>query len=186
MKFAEINKRYTEIVSEYLVKGYTINTASMAGSQGEIAKIDFTDGKDIIRIEIRDFHNWENYTDGVEIVIGRCTDNVRPHTEKEMTVWSSRLEIIYTERFYSIDGRSGKYYCTKEEAERAMEVRCERRSNRHNSRSKYEPNEKAMEIAKRIARDKLGYKRIIVDNLKLLKDKEGYRVVYNGKSYRLH
>ena len=42
MKYAEINKRYTEIVSEYISKGYILNTATMAGSQGEIASVDLT------------------------------------------------------------------------------------------------------------------------------------------------
>ena len=55
MKFADINKRYTEIVNEYIAKGYTINTATMSGSQGEIAKIDFTDGTEIIRIRVASF-----------------------------------------------------------------------------------------------------------------------------------
>lgn len=31
MKYAEINKRYTEIVSEYMAAGYTLNTATMTG-----------------------------------------------------------------------------------------------------------------------------------------------------------
>lgn len=35
MKFNEINKRYTELVTEYLNKGYHINAGTMAGSQGE-------------------------------------------------------------------------------------------------------------------------------------------------------
>ena len=29
MKFADINKRFTEIVAEYIAKGYTINTKTM-------------------------------------------------------------------------------------------------------------------------------------------------------------
>ena len=50
MKYADINRRFTEIVAEWLAKGYSINTASMSGSQGETAKIDLTDGKEIVRI----------------------------------------------------------------------------------------------------------------------------------------
>jgi uncharacterized protein YeeX (DUF496 family) len=52
MKFAEINRRYTEAVAEWLAKGYTINTATMSGTQGEFAKIDLTDGKEIIRVVV--------------------------------------------------------------------------------------------------------------------------------------
>lgn len=185
MKYAEINKRYTEIINEYLGNGYTINTASMAGSQGEIAKIDLTDGNSIIRIEIRRFYN--EHDDGVEIVVGKCIDDVYPNCSRDNIgiVWSSKLEIVRSERFYDID-RDNDYYGTREEAERAEEVRNKRWSIKHDHYDKYEPTEKAMNIAKRIVQNKLGYKRINIDNLKLQKDKDGYKVIYNGKSYRLH
>lgn len=32
MNYAEINNRFTQVVAEYLSKGYIINTASMGGS----------------------------------------------------------------------------------------------------------------------------------------------------------
>ena len=43
MKYADINKKYTAIIAEHLAKGYTINTRSMCGSQGDYAHIDLTD-----------------------------------------------------------------------------------------------------------------------------------------------
>ena len=51
MKYADINKRYTETVSEYLARGYTINTRTMTGSQGDYAHIDLTDGTEVVRID---------------------------------------------------------------------------------------------------------------------------------------
>ena len=45
MKYVDINKRFTEIVSEYIAAGYMMNTSSMNGSEGEISKVDLTDGK---------------------------------------------------------------------------------------------------------------------------------------------
>jgi len=53
MKFETINRKFTEVVSEWIGKGYAFNTATMGGSQGEIAKVDLTDGKEIIRIRYR-------------------------------------------------------------------------------------------------------------------------------------
>ena len=44
MKFADINKVFTAEVNKYLERGYHFNTATMRGSQGEIAHIDLTDG----------------------------------------------------------------------------------------------------------------------------------------------
>ena len=50
MKSAEINAIYAAKAAEYLAAGYTINTNSMNGSQGEIAKIDFRKGDEVIRL----------------------------------------------------------------------------------------------------------------------------------------
>lgn len=35
MKYIDINQKFTAKVAEYIAKGYTINTATMSGSQGE-------------------------------------------------------------------------------------------------------------------------------------------------------
>lgn len=45
MKYIDINRKFTETVSSYIAQGYIINTASMSGSQGEVAHIDLTNGK---------------------------------------------------------------------------------------------------------------------------------------------
>ena len=58
MKYADINKRYTEIISEYMATGYTLNSSTMTGSQGETASIDLTDGKEIIRVLVSRFSDW--------------------------------------------------------------------------------------------------------------------------------
>lgn len=190
MKYAEINKRYTELVAEYMSKGYTINTSSMSGSQGEIAKIDLTDGEKVIRIMISTFHSYGMHTDkpcdGVEIIIGKSTDNVKPNSDNTWnTIWSNHLEVIHEEHFYKIDNYSDYYITSKEEARKAVEIRCERY--RTFEADKYEPSAKAMEVAKRIVRDKLGYKRINPSEIKLSKNKSNeYVVSYKGKYYHLH
>lgn len=43
MKYAEINKAFTEAVATKIAQGYTICTQTMAGTQGEDAKVNFTD-----------------------------------------------------------------------------------------------------------------------------------------------
>jgi len=127
MKFETINREYTEKVTEYLAKGYTINTATMNGSQGEIGKIDLTDGKEIIRILLDSFcrpcerigdryYNME----GIELIVGRVTDDVTPHSASTWgTVWNQNLEVLSSKRFYEI-GRASrndkKWYGTWEEA----------------------------------------------------------------------
>ena len=73
MKYADINCRFTEIVAEWLAKGYSINTASMSGSQGETAKIDLTDGKEIVRILVDRFSDYAANVEGVEMPMSAPT-----------------------------------------------------------------------------------------------------------------
>lgn len=104
MKVKEINKRYTEIVMEYMTNGYYFNTTTMNGSQGEIAHTDLTDGETIIRIVMDNFRDWESQTEGIEIIVGKCTDeSVKPNCKNgHNTIWNNRLEVIRSEKFYQV------------------------------------------------------------------------------------
>lgn len=123
MKFEQINRRFTEKVAEMLSQGYIMNATTMGGSQGEIAKVDLTDGKKIIRVMLSTEHNWERigdrfYTfDKVILTVGTNTDKVRIHGSDRFcdTIWNQHLADIVTEEFYQI-GRRGNWYGTKEEA----------------------------------------------------------------------
>ena len=127
MKYADINHRYTEIVAEYMGKGYTINTISMGGSQGETCKIDLTNGTEIVRIMVDTFSDWKNSLEGVEIVVGKVMDaDVRPHNNSGWnTIWNNRLDIITSERFYKIgeDRRHGTFYGSMVEAKAVVTIR---------------------------------------------------------------
>lgn len=110
MKFEVINRKFTETVAEWMAKGYTINTASMGGSQGEIAKIDLTDGTEIVRVLLDGFTthptrggNRHYSLEGVKLVVGRVTDKVVPNSEDTWShIWNNRLEILSCEDFYQI------------------------------------------------------------------------------------
>lgn len=132
MKYEMINKRFTETVAEWMAKGYHINTATMNGHQGEVAKIDLTNGAEIIRIVLDNFHEWDedwNY-DGLDLIVGRCTDDVKPDSGNAWgTLWTNHLEIISSERFYQIgrEKRNGeKWYGTREEAAYQSKTHMER------------------------------------------------------------
>lgn len=193
MKFSEINKRYTEIVTEYMNKGYTINTASMRGSQGEITKIDLTDGTEIIRILIGSFHEYNDWgTEGIEILVGKVTDDVKPNSNNHWgTIWNDHLEIIHQERFYEIGRHGINFYGSKEEAERANKIRSKRwEFHRRNEETRTRLNsKKAIEIAEKIIRTKFNYKRINISEIKLTKyiekNKIGYLVSYHNNTYHL-
>lgn len=142
MKFESINRRYTEVIAEWLAKGYTINSATMSGHQGEISKIDLTDGKEIIRItldtactneHIQDENGKQRYYhfDMVALIVGRATDRVFPHSSNTFgdTIWNNRLEEIYREEFYQIgerNGRHSRWYGTKKEAVAQQDKRWDR------------------------------------------------------------
>lgn len=188
MKYADINKRYTEYVAEYMSKGYTINTQTMRGSQGEVTKIDFTDGKEIIRVMLNSFYDWRDGS-GFEIIVGKVDGSVKPHQNDNWhTVWNDKLEIISSERFYKIDWHNTDYYVTKEEAYRAEAIRRERYKNKpndHGEERTRKTSPEAIAIAKRIIRNKLGFKRISDADVELFKTGNKYKVTYHGKSYTL-
>lgn len=188
MKYAEINKRYTEIAAEYMAKGYTVNTTTMGGSQGEIAHLDLTDGREIIRILVDSFHEWTDTSlDGVEIRVGRAAAEIKPnYSECHQTIWNNRLEPISVERFYEVgaDRRRGKFYGTPEEATKANELRFRRWKAKHSHESTWSPTEPMMEAAKRIVRSRLGLKRISQGDVRICKGEKGYVVYYRNKVCR--
>lgn len=147
MKYADINKRFTEIVAEYIAKGYTINSDTMSGCQsGAIANVDLTDGKELIRVVIETESLWDDYAacvengmecfcyDTVKVVAGRCADKVRINKRKNDTVWNHHLEIISCDTFYRIGGYGSDFYGTKEDSQYQQ-----RKSRERHKNNKYEP-----------------------------------------------
>ncbi len=139
MLFKDINKRFTEIVMEYTAKGYYFNVATMAGHQGEIGKVDLTDGKQIIRILIERYFEYEQGIAGIEgirIAVGRVpnSEKIQPNgTEILGTIWNNHLEIITEEVFYQLGrtGRNGdRCYGTYSEACAAQEKQINRWRNK--------------------------------------------------------
>ncbi len=62
MKYIDINQKFTAKVAEYIAKGYTINTATMSGSLGEVAHVDLTDGKQVVRVLLDSFTEYNSST----------------------------------------------------------------------------------------------------------------------------
>ena len=50
----DINRMFTEKVTELIAQGYQINPATMSGSQGEYAHVDLRKGTEIIRVLLDD------------------------------------------------------------------------------------------------------------------------------------
>ena len=121
MKKTDLNTIFTAKVNTYLAKGYTFNTDSMAGHQGgEIAKVDLTNGKEVIRILMEDLpFSWNqelgiHLNKGYSIKVGRATE-IQPGISGS-TIWNNRLEILEQEDFYQVGYYSEDYLVSYEEA----------------------------------------------------------------------
>ena len=192
MKFEYINRCFTEIVSGYIGKGYTINATTMAGSQGELSKIDLTDGKEIIRVLVEEFsETWDYWLEVVEIVVGRAPSDTVPNTNKDFqTIWNSRLEVIERHRYYKLGenrrARTGAWYGTEAEAQAASDARFKRYRYKNTGRETTNLTHIGREIAKRIVRREFGVKRISEADIRVSKCRGTYTVGYRGKFYTLH
>ena len=117
IKTEDINKVYTEIISEYISRGYWFYTKTMAGHQGEIAKIDLTNGKHIIRVRIdKKYHSriegLENLwlgTDVLRIVVVEY-DNFRTET-----LWNNDGITINEFNWYQVGRKNIAYVDNLEE-----------------------------------------------------------------------
>ena len=126
--------------------------------------------------------------EGVELVVGRSTDNVKPHgADKLETVWSTHLEVLSQERFYRIgNGLRSDYYGTEDEAKAAKQKRVERFVARHDGPGSVDVTEKALEIAKAVISREFGVKRPTASRIKVARRRGKYTVAYGSKAYTLH
>lgn len=208
MKFAEINKVFTEKVAEYIGKGYHINVATMSGSQsGEIGKIDLTDGKELIRVLLEDDSKheisvekrWGYFYKIVRLTVGRATGRFELDTSNTWdTVWNNRLEVIESCEWYEINERGREvWYGSKLDAEAAQEVRRERYNAADVNEIVWETESEAAKkaVLPRIKREP-GMKSCKAADITKIRhwveiDSHGnadvsYIVVAKGKSIRLH
>lgn len=141
MKYTEINAIFTNTVNEYMSKGYTINTATMSGHQGEIAKVDLRKGDDVIRIYLERGLCWYDDCqsgDAVTLVVGRCTDErikAADSFSHSLTIWNNRLEVIEERVFWEF-GRDCDWFIEGNEGIEAIKKHIQRYINRRVSTRK--------------------------------------------------
>ena len=129
MKSAEINAIYAAKVAEMLAAGYTINTNTMNGSQGEIAKIDFRKGDEVIRVLLARETIWGEHfrtAETIALTVGRCDDERVINATgfgRESIIWNERLEVIEKRIFFQVGGRrESDWYIEGREGEAAMNL----------------------------------------------------------------
>ena len=109
----DINRMFTEKVTELIAQGYQINPATMSGSQGEYAHVDLRKGTDIIRVLLDDGSDYEEGVDFMRLAVGRCTDQIRMGTFDRLgnTIWNNKLEVFFEIKFAKI---AEKYFTDME------------------------------------------------------------------------
>lgn len=112
----DISRIYTSKIAELLSAGYQINPWTMSGSQGEIAKVDLTNGSEIIRVLIETSYEFR-IGEIVTITIGRVVEQGR------LTIWNSDLEVCSQIKFAKI---AEDYYTTYDEGVKIEEKRAQR------------------------------------------------------------
>ena len=191
MKYTNINRKFTKAVNSYLAQGYRFNTSTMGGSQGEIAAVDLTNGKEIIRVLLKEFNDFKDMTTegGMELIVGRVTDDVHPDKSRDYrTVWNNRLEVISSEKFYKLSGNRDDepFYGTEEEATAATEKRFNRYRNHSSNHRTEDVTDKAAPLVKEFVRREFGVKRVVADSIRVTKCGNVYTVIYNKHSAQLH
>lgn len=151
MKFAEINKKFTAKVAEYIMQGWTINAGTMNGSQGEIAKVDLTNGKEVVRVMLGTDYTHERIGDRfycfdkVQLIVGRPDSHIRVNESRDYdTIWNNRLDVIYCEEFYKIGRGRPDWYGTKEETMAAQDKNLDRYMARQESKEELPDKAKAI------------------------------------------
>lgn len=164
MKFIDINREFTAAANSYMAQGYYINAGTMGGSQGEVAHIDLTNGTEIIRVLLTTFNNYLG-TEGVELIVGRVKDDIKPNQEDRWnTVWNERLEVISNKKFYRLNNRAQDgFYGTEEEANAAEEKRFDRYKSRRSNDSAVDVTTKAAPMVKKYIHEKFGVRRVKIN-----------------------
>lgn len=138
MNYAEINKIFSATVAQKLAEGFTIYTNTMAGSQGEIAFVNFIkDGKHYALTLDRE-SSWDDdiYGDYISmkwIVSNELDGDFGGRTS--ITFWrgSNLSEIIEEKKWYKAEWYgSCNWFVDENEAKRITAVKRSRRRNKDN------------------------------------------------------
>lgn len=181
MKFAEINRKYTEKVAEYIGAGWSVNCGTMRGSQGEVAKVDLTDGKKIVRVMLNKIYN------GYRIIVGYASETLRPNGFSGRTLWNSELDVIFEEAFYRPGLNSAvDWFVTKSESEACREKMWDRFHERYVDNRRKDVTERCAPVVLSFVRRQHRCKSAKLADVTVYRESYGkYRVYYKDKSWIL-
>lgn len=177
--YDEINRTYTNIITDYIRRGYIVNIPTMRGIQNEITKTDFVaPDKTFVRIIITKEIKTKTgaYADVVRITELKYNDR-KTYTGKN-TVWNDKAdEINIIAEYYCIndaaryyeDSTKARFVETEEDAKAVKTIQFARRKNRgeYNDDEVRTINISVENKAKLIGRinTRWGYKRTTINDI---------------------
>lgn len=185
VKMKDIERRYTDIINDYIRKGYWVYTKTMSGHQGEITKVDLTNGEHIIRILIdRDSDRLDEVPwSRIEMIKIYVLEYFNFTTD---TLWFSKGNVIDCQVFYQIYG-SYSHNCDSaftDNKDTYMSI-ANKQWNRYKTSTVMENislNNYDIDTIHRIVTNKRGYKRCKREDIKdVVRTYYGYRITINGK-----
>lgn len=202
MKHTEIEAIMSAKVAEYITKGYILNTTTMSGHQGEVAKVDVKKGDEIIRILLTSESSWddEGTVQKTTLTVGRAQEKVRssrPFDTMCTTIWNHELDVIEERVWYSVD--SSADYFSEDKAEIIAQHKKQlkrwriREAYREARIGKEITSDKAKQIVLSFVRNQKGFKKASTADIKSIKrfarseyDKMHYTITMtNGKSFKV-
>ena len=182
-----IMNNYSNKVAEYMSKGLRIHVNSMSGSQGEVAKIDLTDGKDVYRISLtRECSYGDFYGDIYQMTVERFDDMAQ---EKNLdnfhcTIWNGKGDTVEEKRWFSVGNDRQAFTDNLEEAQEMHEKNFRRWKERQDSMSKVTEinlTDERVAFIKNICRRFRGYGKIKNSDIESLEK----IFEYNGFYYKV-
>lgn len=155
----DLNRMFTAKVQSYFKKGYILNPLTMGGSQGEIAKVDVTNGNEVIRIQMvndRFRQGCYVYDTLVCIRVGRVTVEEKPNLLSCETIWDNELTTLSS--FEVVQLRPG-FYTTPELSIKMSKKGLERwRVKQTPDKMSFLDTERVYKVALKWVRKQKGYK----------------------------
>lgn len=150
---------YTEIIANYLSRGYIFYVGAGRGSQGEEAKVVLTNdsGKSALVIYIDKKSSWYENNGTISIFVKKF-ENVK----QDSTLWLQKGELIYEKTFWKITRNGKEVYCELESDFNLIKEIQDKRFHLECEWSRKEIKEIKSETYKKLA-------------LKLLKKEKGYK-----------
>lgn len=186
MKFAEINRKFTEKVAGYIGAGWTVNTGTMSGTQGEVAKVDLTDGNRIVRVKMNKVSN--NYRYGFEISVGYAKPKSIPNSFNTwQTIWDRELDIVSHEVFYQPNmDNSVDWFVTEEESIACAEKMWGRYHSRYMGSASKDLTERCAPVVLSFVKRQPKCKSAKLADVTVIREANGkYRVRYKDRSWTL-